>query len=285
MKLVGAHVSAAGGVSKAPLNAAAIGAKAFALFVKNQLQWNAPPLSDKEADKFKKNCSELGYLPAHILPHNGYLTNLGSPDRAGLLKSRAAFLAEMRRCEQLGLVSLNFHPGSHKKLLSDDDCLKRVAESVDMSLDNTKGVCAIYEITAGQGGCVGHSFEQLARLIELASDRSRVGVCLDTCHMFAAGYDLRSTAAYTKTMKEFGSVVGFEFLKGMHLNDSRGRLGGHVDRHHNLGKGELGLGPFRMIMRDKRLDCLPLVLETSDQSLWEQEIAMLYSFSKKGPGK
>ena len=280
MKRVGAHVSAGGGVENAPLNAKAIGAKAFALFTKNQRQWKAKPLTDDNIDKFKENCKECGYLPEHVLPHDSYLINLGHPEKEGLEKSRDAFLDEMQRCEQLGLKLLNFHPGSHLKKIEEDACLKRIAESINIALDKTKGVSAIIENTAGQGTNMGFMFEHLATIIDNVEDKDRVGVCLDTCHTFTAGYDLRTKKAFKATMDEFEKLVGFKYLSAMHLNDSKPDLGARVDRHQSIGKGKLGVDPFRFIMNDKRFDEIPMVLETIDDTIWAEEIKMLYSLEK-----
>jgi len=275
---VGAHVSAAGGVENAPGNAAAIGARAFALFTRNQKQWKAPPLGEASVTAFKAACRECGFAPKHILPHDSYLINLGSPEPAMLAKSREAFTDEMRRCGQLGLKALNFHPGSHKGLLSDEACLDLVAASIDRACDAVPGVTAVVEATAGQGGSVGWRFEHLAYLIQKVGDRRRIGVCLDTAHMFGAGYDLRTRAAFDRTFREFDKVVGFWHLKGMHLNDSKAPLGSRVDRHNSLGKGELGWEPFKRLMRDARFDDIPLILETVDPEIWADEIRMLYDF-------
>ena len=275
MKYFGAHVSASGGVENAPLNAAAIGANAFALFTKNQRQWTAAPLSPKSIEAFGGNCRTDHYQPAQILPHDSYLINLGHPDEEGLRKSRAAFLDEMRRCEQLGLDRLNFHPGSHLGQITIEECLRRVAESINLTLAATRGVTAVIENTAGQGSNVGFAFEHLAAIIERVEDKSRVGVCIDTCHAFAAGYDLGSEAACDRTFDELERVVGFGYLRGMHLNDAMKPLGSRVDRHQSLGEGTLGMTVFRYIARDKRFDDMPLILETPDESRWPQEIALL----------
>ena len=280
MKRVGAHVSAGGGVENAPLNAKAIGAKAFALFTKNQRQWKAKPLTDDNIDKFKENCKECGYLPEHVLPHDSYLINLGHPEKEGLEKSRDAFLDEMQRCEQLGLKLLNFHPGSHLKKIEEDACLKRIAESINIALDKTKGVSAIIENTAGQGTNMGFMFEHLATIIDNVEDKDRVGVCLDTCHTFTAGYDFRTKKTFKATMDEFENIVGFKYLSAMHLNDSKPDLGARVDRHQSIGKGKLGVDPFRFIMNDKRFDEMPMVLETIDDTIWAEEIKLLYSLEK-----
>lgn len=279
MKYVGAHVSAAGGVQNAPLNAQRIGARAFALFTKNQRQWHAKPLTSEVVEAFKSNLQEVGIAPEHILPHDSYLINLGHPDLAGLEKSREAFIDEMHRCEQLGLKLLNFHPGATLRKISEEQSLQRVAESINLALEQSSGVTAVIENTAGQGSTLGYRFEQLAAIIEGVKDKQRVGVCLDTCHTFVAGYDLRTAAACDATFGEFARIVGFGYLRGMHLNDSKPALGARVDRHESLGKGKLGWPVFRYIMQDSRFDDIPLVLETIDESLWAQEIRELYRFA------
>jgi len=281
MKYIGAHVSASGGVENAPINAAAIGANGFALFTKNQRQWVAAPLTEESIEKFKKNCKELGFVPDSILPHDSYLINLGHPEEDGLAKSRAAFLDEMQRCEQLGLNRLNFHPGSHLNQISIDECLSRIATSINIALGKTSGVCAVIENTAGQGTNLGHRFEQIAQIIDKVEDKSRVGVCLDTCHSFAAGYDLRSgaslfdAAGYDSFFEEFDRIIGFKYLKGMHLNDAKKPLGSKVDRHDSLGMGEISKATFERIASDPRLDGIPLILETPNEDLWREEIAFL----------
>jgi len=276
MKYIGAHVSISGGVENAPLNAHRIGAKAFGLFVKNQRQWEAKPFTSHNIDAFKKNCDKYGYQPKHILPHDGYLINLGHPQKEGLEKSRTAFLDEMQRCEQLGLDRLNFHPGSHLKQISEEECMKRIAESVNIALDKTRGVIAVLENTAGQGSNMGYNFEQLRFIIDMVEDEKRVGVCIDTCHSFAAGYDIKTKEGFSQTFKKFDEVVGFNYLKGIHLNDAKKGLGSRVDRHNSIGKGLLGIEAFRHIMMDARFDDLPIILETPDEDLWPDEIKLLY---------
>ena len=280
MKRVGAHVSAAGGVETAPIRAFEIKARAFALFTKNQKQWQAKPLTTDQIDSFRKNIQKHHFTPEVILPHDGYLINLGNPEPVGLEKSRRAFIDEMNRCQQLGLKMLNFHPGSHKQMITEKECLDLIVESINIALKATQNVIAVVENTAGMGGQVGSQFEQLAYIIGKVVDQNRVGVCLDTCHAFAAGYDFRSEKVYQATLAEFEKVIGFQFLKGMHLNDSKGKLGSRLDRHASLGHGEFGLEPFRLIMNDPRLEEIPLILETVDESLWPQEIELLYSFEK-----
>lgn len=281
MKYIGAHVSIAGGVENAPLNAAAIGAKAFAMFTKNQRQWTSPPLTETSIEAFKANCRKHGYAPEHILPHDGYLINLGNPDPVKREQSRKAFTDEMKRCMLLGLDRLNFHPGSHLREIPEEECLRLIAESVNAALDETEGVTAVLENTAGQGSNLGYSFEQLARIMEMIRDTSRIGVCIDTCHSFAAGYDLKSEEGYEKTMEAFERTIGFRYLRGVHLNDSKSVLGGHLDRHNSIGRGELGLEPFRRMMNDPRFDNVPMVLETIDETLWPEEIRLLYSFAQE----
>ncbi len=276
MKRVGAHVSAAGGVENAPLNAMKIGAKAFALFTKNQRQWKAKPLSDNSIHAFKENLQRAAIAAEHVLPHDSYLINLGHPDSEGIGKSRAAFLDEMQRCEQLGLKLLNFHPGAHLERISEAQSLDLVAESINIALSQTAGVTAVIENTAGQGTTLGYRFEHLAHIIDKVEDKSRVGVCLDTCHTFTAGYDLRTAEVCERTFREFERIVGFGYLRGMHLNDSKPELGSRVDRHDSLGKGKLGLEVFRYIMNDDRFDEIPMVLETIDESIWPEEIELLY---------
>jgi deoxyribonuclease IV len=280
MKYVGAHVSASGGVENAPVNAHSIGATAFALFTKNQRQWFTSPLTQDNIEKFKENCKTLGYSADHILPHDSYLINLGSPARDALDKSRKSFLDEMMRCELLGLKLLNFHPGAHLKEISEDDCIKRIAESVNLSLDKTRGVIAVIENTAGQGSAIGYKFEHLRGIIDLVDDKSRVGVCLDTCHTFTAGYDIKTEKGYDATFKEFDQIVGFKYLRGIHLNDSKKDLGSRVDRHESLNTGLLGEAVFRRMMKDPRFDNMPIILETPDDSLWEDEIKLLFSYLK-----
>ena len=278
MKYIGAHVSAAGGVANAPLRAREIGAKAFALFTKNQRQWRAKDLNEEEISTFKKNLDECDFKPEHILPHDSYLINLAHPEADKRQKSIAAFIDELERCEQLGLTRLNFHPGSTLKKISDDEGVTLVAQALNTALANTKSVTAVIENTAGQGSNLGHRFEHLAAIIDQVEDKSRIGVCLDTCHTFAAGYDLQTPETYAQTMQEFDRIVGFSYLKGMHLNDAKVTLGSRVDRHHSIGQGHLGLEPFRLLMQDSRLNNIPLILETIDANLWPQEIALLYSF-------
>lgn len=276
MKRIGAHVSAAGGVFNAPVNAAKIGAKAFALFTKNQKRWEAKPLDDKTIDKFKANLAEYGFKPEHILPHDSYLINLGHPEVPKREKSRTAFIDELTRCSQLGLTMLNIHPGSHLKQVSEEECMDTIAESINIGLNQTEGVAVILENTAGQGSNIGYKWEHLAYIIDRVEDKSRIGICYDTCHGFAAGYDIRTKEAYEATIGAIDSIVGLKYLRGFHLNDAKSEFQSRVDRHHSIGEGNIGSGPFEFIMKDPRFDEIPMVLETIDDSLWEAEIKLLY---------
>ena len=275
MKYIGAHVSASGGVFNAPLNAVEIGATAFALFTKNQKQWKAAPLTEEVIEKFKQNCQKHNFKPEQILPHDSYLINLGHPEAEKLGKSRNAFIDELQRCQQLGLIYLNFHPGSHLKQISETESLSLVADSINLALEQTTDVIAVIENTAGQGSNLGYRFEHLAEIIEQVDNKDRVGVCLDTCHTFVSGYDLRGAEMCEKTFAEFERIVGFNYLKGMHINDSKTPYESRVDRHAPLGAGEIGWGCFEYIMADDRFNSIPMVLETTNPELWPEEIQEL----------
>lgn len=277
MKYVGAHVSVSGGVAWAPELAHAIGGKAFALFTGSSNRWVSKSISKDQVALFHKRCEDYGYKPEHILVHDNFLINLGSPDPEKLEKSRKSFLDEFRRCEQLGLTLLNFHPGSHLRQMSEEECLNRIAESINITLDQTTGVTAVIETTAGQGSNLGHRFEHIAHIINRVEDKSRVGVCVDTCHTFSAGYDLRSPEGYEETWRIFDDVIGFNYLRGMHLNDDMRECGSRIDRHESLGRGTLGPEFFLRLMNDPRFDNIPLILETPDDTLWRDEIEWLYS--------
>lgn len=277
MKYVGAHVSAAGGVSNTPIAASEINAKAFALFTGSSARWVSKAISDEEAELFRKNCEIYGYTPDVILPHDNFLINLGSPDSKKLAMSRKSFLDEMKRCEKLGLCMLNFHPGSHLNEIDEDACLDLIAESINITLDKTEGVTAVLESTAGQGSNLGFRFEQLARIISGVEDKSRIGVCVDTCHSHSAGYDFVSEEGYRQAWKEFDDTIGAGYLRALHLNDNKRTLGSRIDRHEKIGRGSLGLGFFRRLMNDPRFDDMPLILETPDPGIWKSEIELLYS--------
>lgn len=277
MKYIGAHVSTAGGLHNAPLNAHKIGATAFALFTKNEKRWEGKPLTENDIELFKQACDKFGFTAAQILPHDSYLINLGSPRPDSLQKSRTAFIEEMKRCRQLGLDRLNFHPGSHLRETGISECLRTIAESINIALEQTQGVTAVIENTAGQGSNLGHTFEQIAEIIDQVEDKTRVGVCIDTCHMYAAGYDISHEEGFKAVFTEFEKIVGFGYLRGMHLNDAMKGAGSRIDRHSCLGKGVMGTEPFRLIMQDERFDNIPMVLETPEPDLWAQEIEWLRS--------
>lgn len=276
MKYIGAHVSVAGGVANAPVRAHAIGAKAFALFTGSSNRWVSKEISDDEVEKFKDNCNLYGYTPAVILPHDNFLINLGSPDEKKLAMSRKSFLDEVNRCSRLGLTMLNFHPGSHLNEIEESDCLDRIAESINITLDKTHGVTAVLENVAGQGSNIGHTFEQLAHIIDKVEDKTRVGVCIDTCHAYSAGYDLGTEEGYENTWNQFDSIIGRNYLKGMHLNDDKRELGSRIDRHASIGQGTLGNQFFTRLVNDPQLNGIPMILETPDEDIWAQEIAWLY---------
>lgn len=275
MKYIGAHVSAAGGVENAPLRAHEIGATGFALFTKNQRQWNSKPLTEDNILGFKEACVTYGFSMDSIIPHDSYLINLGHPEAAKLEKSRDAFLVELQRSEQLGIQKINFHPGSHLSKISEKECLARNAESINIALDQTKFVKAVIENTAGQGTNMGFRFEHLAEMIDQVDQKERVGVCIDTAHAFAAGYDISTKEGFLETFKSFGKIVGFDKLMAMHLNDSKKACGKNVDRHDSLGDGHIGWTPFEMIMKDDRFDGIPLILETPNTDRWAEEIDAL----------
>ncbi|MFM2480396.1 deoxyribonuclease IV [Celerinatantimonas sp. YJH-8] len=275
MKYIGAHVSASGGVFNAPIHAHNIGATAFALFTKNQRRWQAPPLTQSAITEFKQNCQTYSYQPHQILPHDSYLINLGHPERSALEQSRAAFIDEMQRCEQLGLSLLNFHPGSHLRQQDEDLTLAKISESINLAHHHIPNIITVIENTAGQGSNLGYRFEQIAQIIEQVEDKSRVGVCLDTCHAFAAGYPLHTDEGWQQSFDDFARIIGFKYLRAMHLNDSKGALNSHLDRHHSLGMGQIGTDCFRKIMQDPRFDNIPLILETINSQLWPEEIQWL----------
>ncbi len=281
MKYIGAHVSVKGGVSNAPLEAARIGAKAFALFTGSSNRWASKAISEEETERFKANCEAGGFSPAHILPHDNFLINLGSPDPQKLEMSRKSFIDEMRRCSQLGLTMLNFHPGSHLKEIPVDDSLDLITEGINISLDQTEGVTAVIESTAGQGSNLGYEFGQIAHIIDKVEDKTRVGVCVDTCHTYSAGYDLRSEEGYAKTWNDFDRIIGAGYLRALHLNDDKRELGSRIDRHEEIGKGTLGEEFFIRLVNDPRFDNMPLILETPNDAIWHEEITWLYSQIKE----
>lgn len=281
MKYIGAHVSTEGGVANAPLEAVAIGARSFALFTGSSNRWTSKAISDEEAEAFKENCRRGGFGVEQILPHDNFLINLGSPDPQKLHLSRKSFLEEMRRCEKLGLTMLNFHPGSHVNEIDEEKCLDIIAESINRTLEQTEGVTAVLESTAGQGSNLGHRFEHLAHIISKVEDRTRIGVCIDTCHTYSAGYDLADEEGYRKTWEEFDNIIGSDYLKAIHLNDDLRKLGSRIDRHAEIGKGTLGIEFFRRLVNDPRFDNMPIILETPNPAIWPEEIKLLYGMIDK----
>ncbi len=275
MYYIGPHVSVGGGVANAPANAKALGATGFGMFVKNQRQWTAAPLAAADIEAFKRQMAADGYTATQVLPHAGYLINLANPDEAAHAKSMASLLDELQRCMALGLDKLNFHPGSHLRLITPQQACDRVALSINAALAQTSGVTLVIENTAGSGGNIGSTFEDLKTMVGGVDDTSRVGVCLDTMHLFGAGFDIRTRDGFLKTLEHFDQTVGMRYLRGLHLNDSKVGLGSHVDRHESLGAGLLGIDVFKCIMRDKRFENIPLVLETPNEELWAQEIRQL----------
>lgn len=277
MKYIGAHVGVSGGVAGTPATAASIGAKAFALFTGSSNRWVSKAISEEAAEEFKANCRLYGFTPGVILPHDNFLINLGSPDAKKLKLSRKSFLDEMKRCEQLGLEMLNFHPGSHVNGHSEESCLDLIAESINLTLEQTSGVTAVLESTAGQGSNMGYLFEHLAHIIGKIEDKSRIGVCIDTCHTYSAGYDLATEEGYLATWNAFDEIIGRDYLRALHLNDDKRELGSRVDRHAPIGEGTLGREFFIRLVNDPRFDDMPLILETPDEERWPEEIAWLYS--------
>lgn len=280
MKYVGAHVSISGGVWNAPINAKAIGATGFAMFTKNQRQWKAKDLTDEDIQKFQDAMKEGGYTAEQVLPHDSYLINLGNPEDEKREKSLNAFIDELKRCAQLGLDRLNIHPGSHLKQISEEACLDRIAESINMAFEVTEGVSCVLENTAGQGTNLGYRLEHLAHIIDKVEDKDRMGICIDTCHTFAAGYDLRTAETTAAFFDQLDSIIGIDKLMGFHLNDAKSAFESRVDRHDSIGIGSIGIEPFKYIMADSRFDKIPLILETPNDAIWAEEIKKLKGFAE-----
>lgn len=277
--LIGAHTSAAGGLQNALFEGRDIGATTIQLFTRNQKRWDNKPLEEEEIALFKRAQEETKIT--HIMSHDSYLINLGCPDPINLGKSRKAFKEELIRCQQLGLAYLNFHPGAALKS-SEEECLNLIIESLEelIPLMEKGSTRLLIEATAGQGSAVGYKFEHLAHIIKPLYNKMPIGVCIDTCHIFAAGYDLRTKEAVEKTLKEFDDVVGLKHLYAFHINDSLKPLGSRVDRHAPLGEGEIGLECFKTLMQNPFTKDLPKYLETPDgPPLWKKEIALLKSFT------
>jgi deoxyribonuclease-4 len=274
LPLLGAHVSTSGGLAKAPARGREIRADAIQIFTRNQVQWRAKPIAAEEAADFRAALGDSGLR--RVVAHASYLVNLASPDPQALRRSREAFLADMERCEALGVSHLIFHPGAH--LGSGEDAgLTTVAQSLDWVLERAgNAVRPLIEVTAGQGSCVGHSFEHLASILARTRRADRVGVCLDTCHMLAAGHDIATRLGYRRSFGQFGRTVGFDKLEAFHLNDAKRPLGSRLDRHECIGKGFLGRATFRRLVRDRRFRGTPMILETpAGMAGWKKEIALL----------
>lgn len=279
-KYIGAHVSASGGVSNVFKNANKINARAIALFTKNQRRWDSKPLEEKEIQKFKKLMAESKISADHILPHNSYLQNLGNADIEKREKSLNSFIDEMERCNLLGLKYINIHPGSHLNQISVDECIKLIAESINIAHKKVPNIVVVLENTAGQGSNIGSNFSEIRKIIDLIEDKERIGVCLDTCHTLASGYELKDEEGYNKTFEEFENVIGFKYLRGIHLNDSKFDTGSRKDRHDSINKGVIGEEFFIRFMNDERFNNIPIILETVDDTIWKEEIEYLYSLVK-----
>ena len=277
MKLIGVHVSSQPDISAAPAEAHSLGARAFACDLFDATDFKRPPLDDAVADRFIAECLRYGYGPDSILPHSSFMINFGNPDKRKNAMSRKIFIDEMRRCRRLGITMLNFHPGAHLKSIEPSECLTLIADSINRCLEVTDGVKVVIENTAGQGTALGYTFEQLAAIIDKVEDKSRVGVCIDSCHAFAAGYDMATPEGYDAVWADFDAAVGFGYLSAMHLNDALRPLGSKIDRHAPMGRGYIGEAFFRQLMADPRFDGMPLILETPEPELWRDEIAALYA--------
>lgn len=279
-KWIGAHTSASGGVVNAIHHACELEANAMAFFVKNQRQWSAKPLEAEGIEQFKKALIMAKLSPEQVLVHAGYLINLANPEKEKRDKSLESFIDEMERVLQLGLDRINIHPGSHLEGASESQALEWVAECINEAHLRVPKIMVVIENTAGQGSNLGYSFQHLAEIISKVKDQSRIGVCLDTCHAYAAGYDIATPEGYEKTMCDFEEIVGWRFLKGVHLNDAKVSLGSKKDRHESIGKGSLGIDFFKRLMKDRHFNGVPIILETIDENLWKEEIALLRSFEE-----
>ncbi|MCX8010361.1 MAG: deoxyribonuclease IV [Ignavibacteria bacterium] len=259
--LLGAHTSIAGGIDSAVDRAVKINCNAMQIFTKNNNQWKASPLDSNTIQTYK-NKLRLSKIKS-VIAHDSYLINLCAKDKEILNKSRLSFIEELKRCELIDILYLNFHPGSHLGQ-GEKDGIKIIAESINLAHQATKNfkVNTMLETTAGQGTSIGYRFEHLREIIDLIEDKSRMAVCIDTCHIFAAGYDISSKNGYKKTFHDFNSIIGFKYLKAFHINDSKRELGSRVDRHQHIGKGKIGLNGFKLLMNDKRVENIPKILET-----------------------
>jgi deoxyribonuclease-4 len=259
--LLGAHMSIAGGVHTAVERGISIGCTTMQMFVKNNNQWRGKELSDEDIATYKKLLRESSIGP--VVVHDTYLINLCAADKQILRKSRAALKDELDRCEVLGVEYLNFHPGSHVGA-GEEEGIKRIAESLNIIHEETKKyrVKSVLETTAGQGTAIGYRFEQLREIIDMVAEPNRMAVCIDTCHVFAAGYDISTERGYEKTFEDFDAIIGLDRLVAFHVNDSKRELGSHVDRHDHIGKGKIGKTGFRLLMNDERFRAVPKILET-----------------------
>jgi len=292
---IGAHVSAAGGVQNAVTNAVQIGANSFALFLKSQRKWDNPPLAPEARDGFISGCRHSAYdAAAHALPHGSYLVNLAQADETKANQAYKAFVDDLARCEELGIKLYNFHPGNTGGDTKKEAC-GRIAAQLNKAHKATNSVVTVLENMAGGGNVVGSTWEDLRDIIALVEDKSRVGVCIDTCHAFAAGYDLRTPETFEKTVDSFNEIVGAKYLKAFHLNDSKAPFESHRDLHANIGTGFLGLRAFHSVMNHDEFRGMPMVLETpidkkddkgktvEDKQVWADEIKLLESLIGMDP--
>lgn len=277
--IIGCHTSISGGIWKAPEEASQFGAKAFGLFTHNQQQWKMKPLVEGHVKRFQETCKIYGYAPNHIVPHGSYLMNCGSAKDDVRQKSGEMLLEELKRCEELGLIYFNFHPGSTLGKIPVETCLSYIAEAINNAHRKTKYVITLLENMSCQGNTVGGKFQELRDIIEMVNKKDRMGVCIDTCHAHAAGYDLSTSDGYEVFVEDLESIIGLKYVKAFHLNDSKGPSGCHKDRHENIGKGTIGLRGFERVMNDSRFEGIPMILETPfiNDHIYKKEIELLYS--------
>ncbi|XP_048870977.1 probable endonuclease 4 isoform X4 [Brienomyrus brachyistius] len=278
-KFIGAHMSISGGIWHAVQDSLTIGGRSFGLFLGSQRSWQRPPLDGTAAAKFREACARHSFEPAYILPHGSYLMNCGSPKQDVFEKSQAMLVDELNRCSALGLSLFNLHPGASLGSITTEQCIEKIAQAINHAHRQTSGVVTVLENMSGQGSTVGGQLSELRGIIDKVRDKSRVGVCLDTCHAFAAGYDLSATGGVKSVLEEFDKIVGLQYLRAVHLNDSKGGLGCNLDRHEDIGRGKIGLATFRDIVNEPLLDNIPLILETPGRPGFEyaEQIALLYS--------
>ncbi|XP_077308484.1 putative endonuclease 4 isoform X13 [Lithobates pipiens] len=269
------------GLWNAALEAGRIGAKAFGLFLRSQRMWSVKPLEKSTAEKFRGTCKEFGFDARFILPHSPYLMNLGSPKPDVRQKSRDMLVDELSRCHQLGLTLYNIHPGSHLGEMPVNKCLELIAEGINHAHSQIPDITVVLENMSCQGSTVGGRFEELRGIIDLVKDKTRIGVCLDTCHAFAAGHNLSEEKGLKHMLDEFDKVVGLLYLRAVHLNDSKGKVGCRLDRHENIGQGHIGVKGFRQVMNEPRFNEIPMILETPYTADFD-EIELLYSLCVEG---